>query len=425
VFVEWRMVRAVRNSLLTLVVGAEMILATAVAFPTADRLFLAGKIEPAVGMQRRCTDLLRSRIEPGQDSSGPSTINVSVRDGHSVRIDLAEGTATANGCLWNGTLSETGEAAILMAWTDGRLTGSICYRGKILAIAASDGKLAAAPEFEPMLAAASHARVDNLPLGFTSADRSALDSAADLRGHGDQPAPRGITPFSDQQRAILEAHKITIDLMILYTRRAESRYVLDMGTLIATAIEQINASFRNSGVGNVSLRLAHTEPIGYVETELGHFDHLYRMVDGVGQFDRVGKLRDDARADIVGLIVDDPSQCGLATRVAPDPEEAYFVVHHSCALLSFSMAHEIGHILGARHEPQIDAGNAPASYGFGYVNGNQWRDIMSYAQSCGGCPRLPHWSNPRLQYQGQPTGTRTSDAARVILEQAGRVARFR
>jgi len=34
------------------------------------------------------------------------------------------------------------------------------------------------------------------------------------------------------------------------------------------------------------------------------------------------------------------------------------------------MAHEIAHVLGARHEPQIDADNAPAAYAFGYVNGS-------------------------------------------------------
>ena len=45
-----------------------------------------------------------------------------------------------------------------------------------------------------------------------------------------------------------------------------------------------------------------------------------------------------------------PSGCGLSTRVGADAEEAYFVVHHSCAAITISIAHEIGHILGARHD---------------------------------------------------------------------------
>jgi len=64
-------------------------------------------------------------------------------------------------------------------------------------------------------------------------------------------------------------------------------------------------------------------------------------------------------------------------------------------------------------------------YGHGYVNGAKWRDIMSYHAACGGCPRIPFWSNPRGTYHGEPTGTETEDNARVILEQAARVAAFR
>jgi len=50
---------------------------------------------------------------------------------------------------------------------------------------------------------------------------------------------------------------------------------------------------------------------------------------------------------------------------------------------------------------------------------------MSYQKGCDGCPRLPFWSNPRMLYQGEPTGTLANDNARVILEQAERVASFR
>jgi hypothetical protein len=42
-----------------------------------------------------------------------------------------------------------------------------------------------------------------------------------------------------------------------------------------------------------------------------------------------------------------------------------------------------------------------------------------------GCLRIPYWSNPRVTYQGEPTGTLLEDNARVILEQAERVSRFK
>ena len=38
---------------------------------------------------------------------------------------------------------------------------------------------------------------------------------------------------------------------------------------------------------------------------------------------------------------------------------------------------------------------------------------------------LPFWSNPRVLYKGEPTGTVAADSARVILEKAERVSRFR
>jgi hypothetical protein len=190
------------------------------------------------------------------------------------------------------------------------------------------------------------------------------------------------------------------------------------------SVKQGNETLRNSGLGNIRLRLVHTEVVDYDETEGEHFDHLYRMVDGIGPFKSIRNLRNDKKADIVGLILDDASGCGLSTRVGADAEEAYFVVHHSCASITISIAHEIGHILGARHDRSIDTNNAPFAYGHGHVNG-KWRDIMSYQQGCDGCLRIPYWSNPRVTYKGEPTGTLSEDNARVILEQAERVSRFR
>ena len=169
-----------------------------------------------------------------------------------------------------------------------------------------------------------------------------------------------------------------------------------------------------------------------MHTQAVDYDHPVKViemvtagfVDGAVPFKDVRKLRDEKKADIVGLVLEDASGCGLSTRVAPGAEDAYFLVHHSCALIAISIGHEIGHILGARHDRSVDPNNAPFPYGHGYVNG-KWRDIMSYRQSCDGCIRIPYWSNPRVTYNGEPTGTLLEDNARVILEQAERISKFR
>src|SRR5262249_22638142 len=101
------------------------------------------------------------------------------------------------------------------------------------------------------------------------------------------------------------------------------------------------------------------------------------------------------------------------------------VVHYSCAAITISIAHEIGHILGARHDRLTDPTNTPFAYAHGYVNAGKWRDIMSYAESWDGCLGIPIFSNPPVLYKGEPTGTLSEDNARVILEQAERVSKFR
>jgi hypothetical protein len=156
----------------------------------------------------------------------------------------------------------------------------------------------------------------------------------------------------------------------------------------------------------------HTYRTDYAE-DGGHFDHVWRFADRAdGYMDEVHVLRDAYRADVAVLIVDDPQGCGLATRLQADAHEAFAVVHHACAAADYTLAHEIGHLIGASHD-------------LGYVSANNWRDIMSLKAGCGGCPRLPIWSSPDILVAGEPAGTADRNNARVIAEQAARVAAFR
>jgi hypothetical protein len=241
-----------------------------------------------------------------------------------------------------------------------------------------------------------------------------------------EPAsPKAKAAKTKDDKSAAKPQDVVIDVIVAYTKKAAANYSDVKRELVDLSIEEANESFRQSGIGQVKLRLVHAYQTDYVE-EGEHFNHLWRFADkGDGYMDEIHPLRDKYRADVAVLIVDDPKGCGLSTRVYADAEEAFAVVHHECAVASYSVAHEIGHLIGARHDLNMDKNMTPFSYGHGYVNGTKWRDIMSYRESCGGCPRLPVWSSPKVMIKGEIAGTLDLDNARVIAEQAARVAAFR
>ena len=315
---------------------------------------------------------------------------------------------TDRGLTWRGLVEETGERALFMLSNEGQVSGYFSYKGRTFVVNNLGGDIHAMAEIDP-----AKLPPDHTP-GVTSSP-----------AHENPVAEPPVMPMADDTKGALEAKKITIDLMILYTKNAASHYIQNPADLLTLVIEDANESFRMSGLGNITLRLVHIQEIDYDEGDRSHFDHLYQLIDGIGPFAVVKKLRDEKRADIVGLVLDNPVGCGLSPKVGADAEQAYFVAHHACVALSYTVSHEIGHIIGARHDRATDDTNAPLAYAHGFVNGTKWRDIMSYPESCGGCRRIPFWSNPRVIFSGELTGTLGSDNARVILEQAERVSKFR
>jgi hypothetical protein len=224
-------------------------------------------------------------------------------------------------------------------------------------------------------------------------------------------APKGVGIVRKHESAP-KPESIVIDVLVAYTKKAASKYSDITRELLDFAIDETNKSFLRSSIGHIRVQLVHAYQTDYVE-EGDHFDHVWRFADkGDGYMDEVHGLRDIYRADVALLVVDDPKGCGLATRVHADADDAFAVVHHACAATNYTIAHVIGHLIGARHE-------------FSYANGTKWRDIMSLKESCGACPRVPVWSSPTVLVNGEPAGTAEFDNARVIAEQAARVAAFR
>jgi hypothetical protein len=366
-------------------------------------------------------------------------IVVPLNDHESISVRRTSVDMKKDGCTWRGEIESTGEPVMIMWWKNGRFSGMFTYRGHMYTLKNMGGEVHAVVEIDPGKMppdhGAMHAQGATSPLDLKDDPLVARGEGAMMRPSGNLVPPASVSPdnatqttivpLSATRRRALAAKKITIDLMVLYTGKVASKYIDINADLIALSIEQANESFVNSGLGNIKLHLVHRQQIDYDESDGEHFNHLYRMVDGVGMFSGVRALRNEKRADIVALIVDDPSGCGLSTRVRADAEEAFVVVHHACAALTYSIAHEVGHIIGARHDLSLDKNLTPFPYGHGYVNGLKWRDIMSYKASCDGCPRVPIWSNPTIKYKGDRAGTPEDDNARVILEQAERVSKFR
>lgn len=323
--------------------------------------------------------------------------------------------------VWRGEVEGTGQTVTLLWWPDGRLAGTIHHKGRVYAIRAIGGMDHAVVEIAPEMLPQEHAPAPPAMLEKMGLQRDPLihNGDAGLLRPSQQRSTRPEKPT-----AAAKEKPVTITVAVAYTRKAASFYTDIRRDLIEGTIVDANLSFLNSGIDNVRLSLVHTYQTDY-EEKGSHFDHLWRFADkGDGYLEEIVGIRDRTAADIAVLVVHDPVGCGLSTRVGAEAEEAFAVVHHECAQSSYSLAHEIGHIIGARHDIALDDSNEPFAFGHGLVT-PQWRTMMSYKNACNGCPRIPFWSNPAVTFRGVPTGTSAANNAEVIRTQAARVAAFR
>ena len=357
---------------------------------------------------------------------------------------------TADGYIWHGSIVGTEDPVTLLWWPSGRLSGQITYKGRNFVVKNLGGTLHGIVEMSTRKLPPEHAPMSPSLMHEMHMQQDPLVTKGDagmLRKPSEQETERPKEPLRNLQDAVPKKRAdketqialvpppvapkaaapepVTIDLLVAYTPQAAKHYTDIKRDLIDVAVAEVNQSFRNSGIDNVRVRLVHAYETNYVE-EGTHFEHVFRFADkGDGYMDEVHGLRDQYKADIAALIVHDPNGCGLSAGVAPAADRAFTVVHHECAALSYSLAHEIGHLIGARHDMALDDDKVPYPFGHGYVHGKEWRTMMSYEESCDGCPRLPIWSTPTVKVHGVPAGDAMSDNARVISEGAARVAGFR
>lgn len=211
---------------------------------------------------------------------------------------------------------------------------------------------------------------------------------------------------------------------------------LKMISLALTVINQANESFVNSNI-DAQLELAYLGLTHYNESQhswnnaINHF-----CQDNDGFMDEVHALRTKYAADVCVLLFNKSSLCGKAKTIKANYGSAFCIMYPSYGCTTdFTAAHEIGHLIGCRHNYSQDVLITPYMYGHGYVHyvsgspPTSWRTIMSYSNDCGGhdyqCHTIPYWSNPNIYYNGLATGTTDlANNARVWNERAGTVAAF-
>ena len=280
------------------------------------------------------------------------------------------------------------------------------------------------------------------------------------------------------RRASLETDSSNVDLLVVFTEAARKveAGLQQMRASIDLAVAYTNDAYEASGVGFrlnlvAAVQVDHQESV--VRAGAGLLNQqvdMNKMIDADdGVMDEIHALRDHYAADVVHLVVDQPSGGGRGTVLrlnAEDPSAWAFSISNSLSYPNF-LAHELGHVMGLRHDRYADRrylcsacgpdyggeDNPLPPYNFGYVNqrafepgaprDSRWRTIMSYNTQCwdeglGWCPLIPRFSNPNRKYpdeSGDPLGVfgdeeteavhGPADAVRHLNEQQALIAEFR
>lgn len=218
---------------------------------------------------------------------------------------------------------------------------------------------------------------------------------------------------------LLDDRTIEVTLIGAYTPAAAAR-VGDVEAALRRAVAETNASYRASRV-DVRLRLVRAVAVpdefsGDRVTDLNRIVH-----PGDGFFDGLHALRDRYQADLVVVVPDDP-RATIPAAILARPEAAFVVVHaEHLGAPFYGLAHELGHLQGARHTLDSDPATEPFAFGHGFRNA-RFRTIMANGTQ----QRVARWSSPHVVVEGDTLGdAATADVARVLNTTAAYVAGFR
>ena len=313
---------------------------------------------------------------------------------------------TADSVSWVGHLKGMTETHVALVAGGGSLVGSVVLPGAAY-------------------------RIRSTPKGFHVVEQ--LDLSA---------FPEGAEPLEVEETAVRRPRRpgrgtkaddgSVIDLLVVYTPAARSaaggRQKIE--NLIALGVTETNTAFTNSGI-QTRLRLVHRAEIQYTEsTERIGIDLQRLRITDDGYMDSVHALRNHYKADLVMLVGNSAvNACGVAyvmSTIGPAFESSAFsYIARQCISPTYGFGHELAHNMGSDHAPDDAIGPAAYPYSYGYKDPLfRFRTMMAYPCTQP-CTRILRFSNPRIPYNGRPTGTALQDNAQSINNVRQTVANFR
>jgi predicted outer membrane repeat protein len=321
--------------------------------------------------------------------------------------------AIPDGFIWIGRVLEDPNGEVILTMGDGLLEGTIRADGKLYQITYAGNGIHAVNQLDENVFISLHVdpRIPPAPEGAGEENVSAETSVG------------------------ASSNQTVIDVMIVYstTVKNNSGGSTIIQNQIVSALANANRVYYNSGV-NIHLRLVHTGEVTYSGDSDADLDRL--TYSGDGFMDSVQSLRNTYSADLVALISDAGSYCGVGwmMQTGGTPAQAstygYSVTVRDCLPGGITLVHEFGHNQGLAHDRGVSAGLTPAySYGYGYIDPQgAFRTIMAYSDYCpttSPCSTINYFSNPDLSFNGRVLGTATENETLALNNSAARVAAFR